>query len=116
MTDPLEDVGISALGILVITFLFTLQPLALGRVEGGHLVRLAGRPADASAVHSPDPEVVGAAHAQAVHRVFTNLDGGVVALDPGVAAGLAPVDEELRTIILGLLQCVDMLASVYNLV
>lgn len=74
----------------VFTFLGTLQPLALGSVEGGHFVGLAGRPADAGAVHGSDPEVVGAAHAQAVHRVFTDLHWGIVALDPGVAASFTP--------------------------
>lgn len=74
------------------TFLGTLQPLALGGIEGGHFVRLAGRPADAGAVHGSDPEVVGVAHAQTVHRVFTNLHRGVVALDPLVAAGFTPAD------------------------
>lgn len=72
------------------TFLGTLQPLALGRVDGGDFIGLAGRPADAGAVHAPDAEVVRAARFQAVNWVFANIDGGVVALDPGVAAGFTP--------------------------
>lgn len=78
------------------TFLGTLQPLALGVVDGGHFVGLAGRPADAGAVHGSDTEVVGVAHSQAVHRVFTNLHWGIVALDPGVAAGFTPTDRTGR--------------------
>lgn len=76
------------------TFISTLQPLALGVVEGGHFVGLAGRPADAGAVHGADAEVVGASHFQAVHRVFTNLHRGIVALDPGVAASLTPTHRD----------------------
>lgn len=79
-------------GIFAVTFLCTLQPLALGGVDGGHFVRLAGRPADAGAVHRSDAEVVGVAHAEAVHRVFTDLHRGVVALDPGVAADFTPAE------------------------
>lgn len=80
----------------VFTFISTLQPLALGFVECGHFVGLAGRPADAGAVHGADAEVVGAAHFQSVHWVFTNLHRGVVALDPGVAASLTPTHTRIR--------------------
>lgn len=72
------------------TFVGTLQPLALGGVQGGDFLRLAGRPADADFVHGSDPEVVGVAHAEAVHRVFTHLHGGVVALDPSVGTDVTP--------------------------
>lgn len=72
----------------VFTFFGTLQPLTLRGVQRGHFVGLAWRSADAGAVHSPDPEVVGVAHAQPMCRIFANLHWGVVALDPGVAAGL----------------------------
>lgn len=75
------------------TFLGTLQLLALDSVERGHLVRLAGWSADASAVHGPDAEMVCVAHFQAMNRVFANIDGGVVALDPGVTAGFTPVHQ-----------------------
>lgn len=76
----------------VFTFLGTLQPLVLGGVDGGHLVRLPGWSADAGAVHSSDPEVVRVAYAQTVNRVFTNIHRGVVALDPGVASSFTPVN------------------------
>lgn len=75
------------------TFLGTLQLLAFGSVDRSHLVRLAGRSADASAVHGPDTEMVCVAHFQAMNRVFANIDGGVVALDPGVTAGFTPVHQ-----------------------
>lgn len=82
------------------TFICTLQPLALGSVEGGHFVRLAGRPADAGAVHGSDPEVVGVAHFQAVHRVFTNLHWGIIALDPGVTASFTPAHREMTSLVM----------------
>lgn len=75
------------------TFLGTLQPLVLSRVDGGDFVGLAGWPADAGAVHGPDAEVVRASCFQAVNWVFANVDGGVVALDPGVAAGFTPAQQ-----------------------
>lgn len=75
------------------TFLGTLQPLALGRVEGGHFVRFAGRPAHPGAVHGSDTEVVWASDAQAMNRVFTNLHRGIIALDPGVAARFTPAGQ-----------------------
>lgn len=89
-TDALANAGVSG---LTFTFLGTLQPLALGSIDDGHSVGLAGRSADAGTVHGPDPEVVRVAHFQAVNRVFAHTDGGVVALDPGVAAGFAPVHQ-----------------------
>lgn len=80
----------------VFTFIGTLQPLTLSGVESGHFVRLAGWPADADTIHGSDPEVVGVAHLQAVHRVFTNLHWGVVALDPAVAASFTPTNQSRR--------------------
>lgn len=97
-TAPLGNSRNPAVLYFVFTFIGTLQPLALSSIEGGHFVRLAGRPADAGAVHGSDPEVVGAAHAQAVHRVFTNLHWGVIALDPSVAPGFTPNTSEKKII------------------
>lgn len=93
-TETLANRAASRLLHSAFTFLATLQPLALGGVDGGHLVGPAGRPADAGAVHRSDAEVVGASHAQAVRRVFAHLHRGVVALDPVVGAGLAPADPQ----------------------
>lgn len=76
---------------IAFTFLTTLQPLALGWVNGGHLLGPAGWPTDASAVDGADAEVVAASSAEAMDRVFAHLHGGVVALDPGIGAGLASV-------------------------
>lgn len=80
----------------VFTFLGTLQPLTLRGVNGGHFVGFAGRPADAGAVNSSDAEVVGVAHFQAMHRIFTNSHRSVIALDPGVAASFTPTDQTGR--------------------
>lgn len=80
----------------VFTFLSTLQPLTLCGIDGGHFVGLAGCPADAGAVHSSDAEVVGVAHFQAMHRVFTNSHWSIIALDPGVAASFTPTEQTGR--------------------
>ena len=82
---------------IVFTFLGTLQPLVLGGIDGGHLGRLPGWSADASAVHSSDTEVVRVAQVQAVNRVFTNIHWGVVALDPDVASSFTPVNHTAAT-------------------
>lgn len=82
---------------MMFTFIGTLQPLVLGGVQGGHSLRPAGRPADAAAVHGSDPEVVGVADAQAVHRVLADLHWGVVALDPGVASCFTPAHQEMTS-------------------
>lgn len=95
-TETLANQAASRLRHSAFTFLGTLQPLALGGVDGGHLVGAAGRPADACAVHRSDAEVVGASHTQAVHRVFAHFHRGVVALDPVVGASLAPAGRVIR--------------------
>lgn len=68
-----------------------MQPLALCRVNSGHLFRPSGWPADAGAVDGTDAEVVAASNFEVMDWVFTHLYRGVVALDPGVSASLAPV-------------------------
>lgn len=82
-----------AVECFVFTFLFTLKPLALGSVDCGHLIWLARCSADAGAVHGSDAEVVGAAQAQAVYRVLTNLYWGIIALNPGVTANFTPTQD-----------------------
>lgn len=95
-TETLANHAASRLLHSAFTFLGTLQPLTLGRVDGGHLAGPAGRPADAGAVHRSDAEVVGASHTQTVHRVFAHFHRGVVALDPVVGASLAPAGHIIR--------------------
>lgn len=76
---------------IAFTFLATLQPLALCRVNGGHLFGPSGWPAHAGAVYGTDAEVVAASNFEVMDWIFTHLYWGVVALDPGVGASLAPV-------------------------
>ena len=76
--------------VAVVTFPCTLESLALGRVGRRHLLRAAGGPANAGAVHRPHPEVDGLAQGQARHRVFAHLHRAVVTLDPVVATRLTP--------------------------
>lgn len=75
-------------------WLCTLQSLSLSWVQGSHLVRLPGRSADPGTIDSPDPEVVGVTHAQAVHGVLTDPHWGVVTLGPGSTTRLASVQEK----------------------
>lgn len=75
-------------------WLCTLQSLSLSWVQGSHLVRLPGRSADPGTIDSPDPEVVGVTHAQAVHGVLTDPHWGVVTLGPGSTTRLTSVQEE----------------------
>lgn len=76
---------------IVCTFLATLQPLALSWVNGSHLFGPSGWPADAGAVDGADAEVVAASNFEVMDWIFTHLYWGIVALDPGVSACLAPV-------------------------
>lgn len=67
-----------------------MQPLKLGGVQGGDGIGHAARLADAAGVDGSGSEVVGVSLEQAGHRVFTDLDGVVVALGPVICAHLTP--------------------------
>lgn len=56
--------------------------LALSSVEGRHSIGSPGRSADSGAVDGSDTEVVGVSQGQTMNRVFADVDGSVVALDP----------------------------------
>lgn len=71
-----------------------MQPLALSWVNGGHLFRPSGWPADAGAVDGAHAEVVATSNFEVMDWIFADLYWTVVALDPGISASLAPVVPE----------------------
>lgn len=79
---------------IAFTFLATLQPLALSRIDGGHPFGPSGWPAHAGAVDGADTEVVAASNFEVMDWIFTHLYRGIIALDPGISASLAPMVPE----------------------